>query len=147
MYIFIFDFLYILILTFILKLWYGKKHKKYHIEEFTNEYGKTTEKRIVENSNDTFDSYNLIFTRDDGTFVGTDILRYPFKIIRNELGLKYRFYDLRGSYATKTLNNGVEIRNVVDNLGHKNIETTENYYISSSSDSRKEANIILDKTI
>ena len=132
-----------------LKLLYGKKYKKYHVEECANEYGKTTEKRIVQNTeNDTsVVSYDFIFTRNDGTFVGTDILRHPFKIIRNELGLQYRFYDLRGSYATKILNSGIEIRSVADNLGHKNIETTENYYISSSDNSRREANKVLEKII
>ena len=58
---------------------------------------------------------------------------------------KCRFYDLRGSYATKILTNGIEIRDVADILGHKNIETTENYYISSTNDSRKIANDIFDK--
>ena len=43
---------------------------------------------------------------------------------------KCRFYDLRGTYATKILRNGVEIRDVADLLGHSKIETTENYYIS-----------------
>lgn len=66
----------------------------------------------------------------------------------NELGIKNcRFYDLRGSYATRILKNGVEIRDVADILGHKNIETTENYYISSSTESRKEANDIFEKII
>ena len=36
---------------------------------------------------------------------------------------------------------------MADNLGHKNIETTENYYISSSYDSRKKANNLLNSTI
>ena len=44
---------------------------------------------------------------------------------------KCRFYDLRGSYATKILNNGIAIRGAADILGYKNVETTENYYISS----------------
>ena len=39
----------------------------------------------------------------------------------------------------KILTNGIEIRDVADILGHRNIETTENYYISSSKESRKEA--------
>ena len=45
---------------------------------------------------------------------------------------KCRFYDLRGSYATKILNNGIAIREAADILGYKNVETTENYYISST---------------
>lgn len=60
--------------------------------------------------------------------------------LKNELGIeKCRFYDLRGSYATKVLNSGVEIRDVADMLGHRNIETTENYYVSSTDVSRKSA--------
>ena len=45
---------------------------------------------------------------------------------------KCKFYDLRGSYATKILNNGIAIREAADILGYKNVETTENYYISST---------------
>ena len=68
--------------------------------------------------------------------------RYPFKIIHNELGIeKCRFYDLRGSYATKILTNGI----VVDILGHKNVETTEKYYISSTEKSKRLATDAFDK--
>ena len=90
---------------------------------------------------------NLVFTKDNGSFKGTDILKYPFTIIHNELGIKKcRFYDLRGSYATKILRNGVEIKDVAEILGHNNIETTENYYISSSNEFKKNANDIFEKT-
>lgn len=61
------------------------------------------------------------------------------------LAFKVRFYDLRESYATRILNNGIEIRDVADILGHGNIETTENYDISSTSAGRKKANIVFDK--
>ena len=105
------------------------------------------ELEIVENENNllTIDTLNLVFTRENGVYSGTDITRYPFKIIHYELGIKKcRFYDLRGSYATKILKNGIEIRDVADLLGHRNIETTENYYISSSVESRKEANDVFE---
>ena len=87
----------------------------------------------------------MIFTRDNGKYCGTDIIKYPYKIIHDELGIENcRFYDLRGSYATKILNNGIEIRDVADLLGHKNIETTENFYISSTESSRKYATELFD---
>lgn len=54
-------------------------------------------------------------------------------------------YDLRGSYATKILTNGIEIRDVADILGHRNVETTENYYISSTEKSRRLATDVFDK--
>lgn len=126
---------------------YGSNYHYYHLEEVKNEHGKVIEHRIVENENNllTIDTLNLVFTRENGVYSGTDITRYPFKIIHYELGIKKcRFYDLRGSYATKILKNGIEIRDVADLLGHRNIETTENYYISSSVESRKEANDVFE---
>lgn len=82
---------------------------------------------------------DFIFTREDGSYLGTDITKYPFRIIHDELGIKKcRFYDLRGSYATKVLKNGADLREVADLMGHKNIETTENFYISSTRETRKE---------
>ncbi len=43
------------------------------------------------------------------------------------------------------MRSGVEIKDVAEILGHKNIETTENYYISSNSDSQKAANDLFDE--
>lgn len=131
-----------------LKHLYGNSYKYYHLEDVKNEYGKVVEQRIVANENNilTFDTVHLVFTREDGTYVGTDLTKYPFKIIHEELEIeKCRFYDLRGSYATRILTNGVEIRDVADILEHRNIETTENYYISSTDDSRKRANRVFEK--
>ena len=128
-----------------LKNVYGKDYKYYHIEDVKNEYGKVIEKRIVLNKSDVDDKLDLVFTKDNGTYTGTDLIRYPFKVIRDELNIKCRFYDLRGTYATKILNNGTEIRDVADILGHRNIETTENYYISSTETSRKNAVLSYDE--
>ena len=133
-----------------LKRLYGSSYHYYHLEDVKNDYGKVIEHRIVENDDNllTIDTLNLVFTRENGIYSGTDITRYPYKIIHHELGIKNcRFYDLRGSYATRILKNGVEIRDVADILGHKNIETTENYYISSSDESRKEANDVFEQII
>ena len=125
-----------------LRLLYGKDYKYYHLEEVKNQYGKILEYQIVENQSNilSMKPANMIFTRDNGKYCGTDIIKYPYKIIHNELGIENcRFYDLRGSYATTILRNGVEIRDVADVLGHKDIETTENYYISSTDETRKNA--------
>lgn len=133
-----------------MKKMYGQDYINYHLEDVVNEYGKVKEQRIVKNQDGILDinTINLVFTKDNGRFVGTDLLKYPFKVIHNELGIdKCRFYDLRGSYATNILRNGAEIRDVADILGHSNIETTENYYISSSKETRKEANDIFEKVI
>lgn len=132
-----------------LKGTYGCDYHYYHLEDVQNKYGKVIEHRIVENENKmlTINTLNFVFTRENGVYSGTDIIKYPYDIIHNELGItKCRFYDLRGSYATKSLRNGVGIRDVADILGHKDVETTENYYISTSKESKKEANNMFEQT-
>ena len=116
---------------------YGKNYKRYILEDVKNKYGKLVEYKIVE-SNSRRNEVDMVFTRKDGTYSGTDIIKYPFKIIHHELRIKCRFYDLRGSFATISLRNGCEIKDIAEVLGHKRIETTEKYYISST-----EENIIM----
>lgn len=108
---------------------YGKKHKRYIIEEVRNKYGKLVEYKVIE-SQSRDNKIQMLFTRKDGTYSGTDIIKYPFKIINHELGISCRFYDLRGSFATISLRNGCEIKDISKVLGHSRVETTENYYIS-----------------
>lgn len=47
----------------------------------------------------------------------------------------------------KILTNGIEIRDVADILRHRNVETTENYYISSTEKSKQLATYVFDKII
>lgn len=129
---------------------FGDEYTYYHAEYIKNNAGKIIEIRIVKNEKDIVynNELNLVFTKINGVYSGTDAIRYPFKIIHEEMGIdKCRFYDLRGSYATKILNNGIAIREVADILGHKNVETTENYYISSTEASRKYATEFYDKML
>lgn len=129
---------------------YKKEYYNYCLEDVKNKYGKIIEYRIVESIGKSRGSnrINLVFTNKRGKYSGTESIRYPFKIIHKEMGLKNcRFYDLRGTYATKILRGGIEIRDVADLLGHNKIETTENYYITSTEETRKEASIIVESII
>ena len=115
---------------------YGKKYKIYILKEVKNKYGKLVEYKVIE-SQTRNNNIQMVFTRKDGTYSGTDIIKYPFKIIHHELGINSRFYDLRGSFATISLRNGCEIKDIAEVLGHKRIETTEKYYILSTSEDKK----------
>lgn len=123
---------------------YAKKYKSYVLEEVKNKYGKLVEYKII-GSNSKHNRVEMVFTRKDGTYSGTDIVKYPFKIIHHELGIKCRFYDLRGSFATISLRNGCEIKDIAEVLGHKRIETTEKYYISSTEKDKMTVVINFDK--
>ncbi len=132
----------------VLRKKYGSKYRKYYLEEIKNKYGKIVEYKIVESKYKRKNNAEMVFTNRDGSYPGTDIIKYPFKIIHKELKIENcRFYDLRGSYATRSLRNGIEIKDVAKILGHSNIETTENYYISSTKESRIEANTALESII
>ena len=130
-----------------LKNVFGSEYYTYHFEDVLNKYGKVTEKRIVQNEGNILqiNKADMVFTRPNGKYVGRNILNYPFKIIHKELGIENcRFYDLRGSYATINLRNGTEIRDVADILGHKYIETIENFYISSTDENKKNVSNVFD---
>lgn len=80
-----------------------------------NKYGKLIEYKVIEN-NSKHNKLEMVFTRKDGTYSGTDIIKYPFKIIHHEIGMNCRFYDLRGSFATISLRNGCEIKDIAEVL-------------------------------
>ena len=115
---------------------FGKNYKYYILEEVKNKYGKLVEYKIIK-SNSKRSRVEMVFTKKDGTYSGTDIVRYPFRIIHHELEIKCRVYDLRGSFTTISLRNGCEIKDIAEVLGHKRIETTQKYYILSLEENKK----------
>ena len=115
---------------------FGKDYKYYILEEVKNKNGKLVEYKIIK-SNSKRNRVEMVFTRKDGTYSGTDIVRYPFRIIHHELGIKCRFYDLRGSFATISLRSGCEIKDIAEVLGNERIETTQKYYILSLEENKK----------
>lgn len=53
---------------------YGKKYKGYTLKKIKNKYGKLMEYKIVE-SNSKHNRVEMVFTRKDGTYSGTDIIK------------------------------------------------------------------------
>ena len=65
---------------------FGKNYKHYTLEEVKNKYGKLVEYKIIK-SNSKRNRVEMVFTKKDGTYSGTDIIRCPFRIIHYELGI------------------------------------------------------------
>lgn len=80
-------------------------------------------------------------------FVILYIIRYSFRIIHYELGIQCRFYDLRSGFATISLRNGCEIKDVAEVLGHKRIETTQKYYILSLEENKKKVTEVFEDEV
>ena len=125
---------------------FDKNYKYYTLEEVENKYGKLVEYKIIKD-NSKRNRVEMVFTRKDGTYSGTDIIRYPFRIIHHELGIQCRFYDLRGNFATICLRNGCEIKDIAETLGHKRIETTQKYYILSLKENKKKVTKVFEESI
>lgn len=123
---------------------YKSEYKHYYLENIKNKYGKLIEYKIIECQRKD-NEVEMVFIKENGKYSGTDIIRYPFKIIHHELKINCRFYDLRGSFATKTLRNGIEIKDIAKTLGHSRIETTQNYYVNCTKDNLKKVSETFDK--
>ena len=111
---------------------YKENYKYYNLEQIKNKHGKLIEFQIVE-SKKSKNNTNMVFVKTNGTYSGSDLIKYPFKIIHYELGIKCRFYDIRWKFGTTSVRSGVERRKISRVLANSKIETTENYYILLSS--------------
>ena len=120
----------------IFRRFYKSKYKYYYLKQAKNKYGKLIEHKIIEGNNKN-KNVEMVFVKKDGTYIGTDIIRYSYRIIHKELKINCKFYDLRGRFATKVLRSGIEIKDISTVLGHSKIETTENYYITIIKDTLK----------
>ncbi len=61
---------------------------------------------------------------------------------------KCKFYGLRRSYATKILNNRIVIHEVVDILGHKNVETPKKItYLAQTEATRQYVTEVCDEML
>lgn len=73
--------------------------------------------------------WNLVFTTADGDPVHYTSAGNDFKRILEKLGIeKRRHYDLRHSAASYLINQGAELRDVMEQLGHSQISLTANTY-------------------
>lgn len=58
----------------LLKKKYGRKYKKYELEPIKNEYGKINEYKVIESKHKNLNSVEMVFTKNNGSYVGTDII-------------------------------------------------------------------------
>ena len=82
----------------------------------------------------------LVFTNKLGEHLCTHTVYMHFKKIVEKVGLpEVRFHDLRHTYATLALQNGVDIKTVSSNLGHATVAFTMDKYAHVSETMQKDS--------
>lgn len=97
--------------------------------------------------NKIYDKLNLLKSRtskDDYLLTGNNKFMDPrtyynhYKKILNNIGnLNYTYHDLRHTFATNCNELGIDIKTLMELLGHSNVSTTMNIYVHSSIENKR----------
>ena len=91
---------------------------------------------------------NFVFTNAIGGYIALTTLRNHFKKVVAAIGLpERRFHDLRHTYATTALANGVNVKDVQETLGHYSAAFTLDTYGHTTTQSKKESAAKIDALI
>ena len=88
---------------------------------------------------DNLPELNLVCVSENGQFHGTDSMKYPSRIINNELGIRFNFHALRHTHATRLIETGVPVKAVSDRLGHSSSRITLDVYVKVTDKMKSDA--------
>lgn len=91
--------------------------------------------------NGSYNDHDLIICKSNGDYINTKTFSNAFARFLEKNNLRHiRFHDMRHTHATLLLNEcGANIKAVSDRLGHSKVQTTMDYYISSTTSAQKNA--------
>ena len=74
--------------------------------------------------------------------------RYCTRVVHYELGIpEFDYHSLRHTHATILIENGANVKDVQERLGHTNIEMTMNTYVHNTGIMKKESIDIFERAI
>ena len=133
-----------------------KKHKKWQLENrlkagrYYNNYYVTKEDRIypadgTKEFKTTDDQIQFVCTREDGLLVTPESIRYCSRVINYELLIQFNFHALRHTHATLLIENGANMKDVQERLGHSRLATTMDTYTHTTEQMSKNTVDIFEK--
>lgn len=118
------------------KILYGDLYMKHYIKEETTKSQRKLYRIIsfddTEGIEIALPQVDLVMVKENGEFHGTDAMKYPSKVAKYELGINFRFHELRHTHATRLIESGAPIKDVQTRMGHSNITTTMNIYVENT---------------
>ena len=129
------------------RLRYGEFYTVQHIKEIQSNGRK--HKYIEENFLcDGTSDVEPVCVKENGSILTSGSFRYCARVIHYELGNhSFDYHSLRHTHATILIENGANIKDVQERLGHSNIETTMNTYVHNTDSMKKESVYIFEKAI
>lgn len=82
---------------------------------------------------------NLVCINENGEYTSTDSFKYCSRVIHNKLRLAFDYHSLRHTHATLLIENGANVKDVQERLGHQNIETTLQTYVHNTEKMRTDS--------
>lgn len=110
------------------RLHYGEYYKDYYITSAGKLYGLD---RTV-NYKTTDEPLSFICTKENGTLLNPDLCKYASRVVNYKLGIQFNFHSLRHTHATVLIENGADIKDVQQRLGHARIATTMDTYVHNT---------------
>lgn len=119
------------------KIYYEEYYRELYLKEETDEKGKPIQ-RVIEIEKSipcTLPTADMIFRKENGGYISTDLFKYAARIIHHKLGMdKFDYHSLRHTHATMLFEAGVSPKTVQERLGHASIQTTFDKYVHNTKD-------------
>ncbi|MEG0971481.1 MAG: tyrosine-type recombinase/integrase [Lachnospiraceae bacterium] len=126
---------------------YGEYYTEHYLKEEVDEKGDPMQ-RIIPAARAlqcALPMADMVCVRENGEYCSTDSFKYCARVIHNELKLAFNYHSLRHTHATMLIENGANIKDVQERLGHTDIQTTLNTYVHNTDVMRNETVDIFEK--
>ncbi len=90
---------------------------------------------------------DMVCVLENGDYVSTDSFKYCARVIHYELKLAFNYHSLRHTHATFLIENGANVKDVQERLGHSNIQTTLNTYVHNTDQMKNDSVDIFEKAV
>lgn len=120
---------------------YGEHYILIHRKEEKDEKGNTIY-RLVETEKGIpvfLPVVDMICRRENGQYASSDGFKYCARVIHHELRFSFNFHSLRHTHATILVQEGANIKDVQERLGHAKIDTTLGIYTHNTQQMREES--------